>query len=189
MCQWGVLMENEEIKRTLIEAIKTLYKNDYSLIRRRCCERSIVFRLGIILNDSFHDYNVDCEYNKNGEVPKMLQNRRFNYPDLIVHKRETNNNNVLIIEIKTPNDTKEKHLLNDVYKLNGFTVNGIYSYKLGAHVFLSNIHAVIAWYIDGQYAHIDHFAYVDNELKEYEREERKRNLNFVKFYSEGLYYR
>jgi hypothetical protein len=181
-------MKNEEIKRTLIEAIKSLYKNDYSLIRRGCCERSIVFRLGIILKDFFHDYNVDCEYNKNGEVPKNLHKRRFNFPDLIVHKRETNNNNILIIEIKTPNDTKEKHLLNDFHKLSGFTGEVEYSYKLGAHVFLSNKLAVFAWYEGGRYVYIDQFAYEDDELKEYEKDERKKILKFVEFYTEELFY-
>ena len=36
-------------------------------------------------NLKMKEYHVDCEYNKNGEKPKSLMGKTFNYPDIIVH--------------------------------------------------------------------------------------------------------
>ena len=92
-----------DIKAGLMKALVKLYHDDHSLIRRKCCERSIVFRLGHYLVNSIEEYNldVDCEYNKRGDDPKSLTKSKYNYPDLIVHKRETNESNLLVVEVKT----------------------------------------------------------------------------------------
>ena len=46
-------MNTDDIMKELISALRQLYQKDYSLIDRKCNERSIVFRLGIYLNDIF----------------------------------------------------------------------------------------------------------------------------------------
>ena len=142
-------MEKFEVREKLRLAIKELYKKDFSLIQRRCCERSIVFRLGIYLNYNFEEYDVDCEYNKNGDCIKSLPSRRYNFPDIIVHKREEKENNLLIIEVKTPNDIKIDHFENDYKKLRGFTSEVEYKYTQGAHIFISVTRCSIAWYVNG----------------------------------------
>lgn len=146
-------MNTEDIKKKLIFALGQLYRNDFLLIDRECCERSIVFRLGIYLNDIFekNGFDVDCEYNKNGNNPKSLESRKYNYPDLIVHKRESNQENLLIIEVKTSNDTLKAHIENDIDKLEGFTSEEDYKYNLGAHVFILNKKCKINWYSNGNY--------------------------------------
>lgn len=45
-------MSKIDVYRNLKLAIDRLYKNDYYLIKK-CCERFIVFRLGIYLNQYF----------------------------------------------------------------------------------------------------------------------------------------
>lgn len=141
-----------DIKVKIEEALKKLYQNDYSLIKRKCSERSIVFRLGLYLANSLADYgfDVDCEYNKNGNRPKTLWGRRFNYPDIIVHKRESNENNLLIVEVKTPNDTQSVHFQNDADKLIAFTREDPYLYRLGVHVYISAISCCLVWYMEGE---------------------------------------
>lgn len=141
-----------DIKVKFEEALKKLYQNDYSLITRKCSERSIVFRLGLYLAKSLEprELNVDCEYNKNGDKPKALRGRRFNYPDIIVHKRESNENNLLIVEVKTPNDTQSVHFQNDADKLISFTQEGPYLYRLGVHVYISATSCCLVWYMDGE---------------------------------------
>lgn len=142
-------MENAEVREKLRLAIKELYEKDFSLIQRKCCERSIVFRLGIYLNNIFEEYDIDCEYNKNGDCIKSLSSRRYNFPDIIVHKREEKGNNLLIIEVKTPNDTNDKHFKNDFDKLKGFTSKVKYEYTHGAHIFISTTRCSIVWYVNG----------------------------------------
>lgn len=141
-----------DIKAKFEEALKRLYRNDYSLIKRACSERSIVFRLGLYLANSLaaYGFDVDCEYNKNGDKPKALQERRVNYPDIIVHKRESNESNLLIVEVKTPNDTQSAHFQNDTAKLKGFTKEVPYSYKWGVHVYISATSCSLAWYTRGE---------------------------------------
>lgn len=175
-------MEKEKIKECLTSALDELYKNDISLISRRCSERSIVFKLGIYLNDIFKQqgYDVDCEYNKNGCNPKSLDEKKFNYPDLIVHKRENNTNNLLIIEIKTANVKNVKYFCNDIYKLKGFTNSIEYGYSLGAHIFISNNKCSIAWYSKGDYLYLSSYCICDSHLKEVTN---NLNLNhFEKYY-------
>lgn len=81
-------MVNINIQNELVSALKELYKNDFSLIERRCSERSIVFKLGVYLDRNFkrREIDVDCEYNKNGYKPKSLMKRRLNYRILLFIK-------------------------------------------------------------------------------------------------------
>lgn len=141
-----------DIKAELMEALVKLYHNDHSLIRRKCCERSIVFRLGHYLVNSIEEYNldVDCEYNKRGDDPKSLTKSKYNYPDLIVHKRETNESNRLVVEVKTTNDAKVEHFENDRYKLKDFTSKDPYLYKWGVHLYISVTVCSMVWWQNGQ---------------------------------------
>lgn len=141
-----------DIKGKFKDALVKLYQDDFSLIERRCSERSIVFRLGLYLAYSLADcgLDVDCEYNKNGDRPKALLERRFNFPDIIVHKRESNESNLLIAEVKTPNDTQPEHFQNDAAKLRGFTHEVPYSYKWGVHVYISATSCSLVWYARGR---------------------------------------
>lgn len=140
------------LKANFKEAIAKIYQDDYSLITRKCSERSIVFRLGLYLANSFMDcgVDVDCEYNKNGDRPKALREKPFTYPDIIVHEREINEHNFLIVEVKTPNDTRSADFRNDVDKLMGFTCDASYVYRLGVHVYISAASCSLVWYEAGE---------------------------------------
>jgi hypothetical protein len=137
-----------EIRRKVLKSIDYLYKNDISLIKRGCSERSIVFRLGIYLNEEFKKYglDVDCEYNRNIDQMKELPGRKRNFPDLIIHKRECNYRNILVIEVKTPNDIQKEDIKNDYEKITGFIDSEVYRYRMGAHIYISNTEYIIIWY-------------------------------------------
>lgn len=141
-----------DVKTKFKEALVKLYEDDYSLIKRKCSERSLVFRLGLYMAYNLADcgLDVDCEYNKNGDKPKALLGRRFNFPDIIVHERESNENNLLIVEVKTSNDTQPEHFQNDADKLRGFTYEVPYSYKWGVHVYVSATSCSLVWYARGE---------------------------------------
>lgn len=144
----------KQLKEMLLEAVRVLYQKDYSLIRRGACERSIAFRLGVILDGMFPNHNVDSEYNLNVIDPKYIdsnENRRLTYPDIIVHNREMNNtnnsenNNLMIMEIKSNGSyINTKTMENDKMKLNAFW-DAPYYYKLGVHICIQKTRAVVVF--------------------------------------------
>lgn len=94
------------------KALNKLYKNDEYLIKiysdkynkdNHVSERGIVFRFGVYLEKYrlkyFPQYDLDVEYNRNINLIKMLNSKPV-IPDLIIHKRGTNENNLLVLEFK-----------------------------------------------------------------------------------------
>ena len=66
-------MKQYQIKRRIMLAIDNLRLNDNHLLKHNCSERSICHRLALYLESTFgKDFNVDCEYNRNGYDPKRL---------------------------------------------------------------------------------------------------------------------
>jgi hypothetical protein len=107
----------DEVHNKVDQAIAQLIEKDAYLLQIDANERAISHRLGLYLQLLFEDWHVDCEYNRNLDNPKRLKayqsffdanQRVWNisetdpitvFPDIIVHKRGTRNN-LLIIETK-----------------------------------------------------------------------------------------
>ncbi len=178
-----------DIKVELMKALAKLYHNDHSLIRRKCCERSIVFRLGHYLVNSMEEYNldVDCEYNRNGDNPKSLTGKKHNSPDIVIHKRETNEYNLLIMEVKTPNDAHEDDFKNDKEKLIGFTEPDVYSYEWGVHLYISATVCSMVWWQNGQAVQKIHYQ-VKKDTHDLEQVDGdlKRPPKFEKWYIDNV---
>ncbi len=91
-------------------ALYHLRERDRHLLDFDVAERSITHRLGLYLHPLFPEWDVDCEYNRNGHDPKTvalpdrsdarLQRQTSIYPDIIIHRRGSNADNLLIIEAK-----------------------------------------------------------------------------------------
>ena len=100
-------MKLDEIIGKVKNALNTFYKNDSFLIQKKLCERCLVHRLAVCLeNERFPGYFIDCEYNKshlnskNSEL-KRLSNPNGNFVDIIITKRDSSYQNDLIcFEIK-----------------------------------------------------------------------------------------
>ncbi len=136
-----------EIFDNLTTAINILFDQDEWLLTNDLNERSITHKLAEYIQQLYPDYNVDCEYNgniKRGHGRKViailkdqlinagfLKEReidnndevleRFVYPDIIVHKRGTNTDNYLIIEVKK--STNKIPSTFDDLKLKAYTGN------------------------------------------------------------------
>lgn len=144
-----------ELKALIDRAFKRLYADDINLIQRQVHERAVVFRFGIyfyeLLRDSsFKDLDLDVEYNRNFNNPKLLDDRPFGvFPDLILHKRESNENNALVLEFKGwwANNNRGA----DPIKILAFTSQNDrnpYKYGLGGVVLLTLDRAHIEYYLD-----------------------------------------
>ena len=112
-------MDKNTIEKILNAALDELYEKDQKLIfneqfegnRTHChsSERSIVHKYAIyfeklIINELSNncEYCVDVEYNQNIDRLKILTSRPNGaYPDMILHKRGTNDHNTLVAEFKT----------------------------------------------------------------------------------------
>lgn len=139
-------MEREEIRRRFDIALKNFLESDNYLLNSNISERAIAHKLAEKLQIQFTEYHVDCEYN--GDVDNhdnkkhihILRDRiveikglkewerdlndievlsRSVYPDIIVHKRGSNDYNILIIEIKKSNSYISKSY--DDLKLRSYT--------------------------------------------------------------------
>ena len=112
-----------ELCQIVIRALKKLFKKDAHLIKVDANERSITHRLAIYIEANLKakhlNWDVDCEYNRDGHDPKstdLCPERVGNddlhactvYPDIIVHHRYTKDN-LLVIEVKKSSNNKSPH--------------------------------------------------------------------------------
>lgn len=140
------------------KAIQLLWEHDSWLLIHDLSEQSITHRLAMHIQHLFPEYHVDCEYNGNidssngrkrisvlkGDIihAKLLKKGeeeideetldRAVFPDIIVHRRGSNQDNLLIIEVKKSSSRVPRDY--DFLKLQAYTSpnygNGL-NYKLG----------------------------------------------------------
>lgn len=140
-------MSDEYTLVLINEAIEELWERDRWLLTEELNERCIAHKLAIYLASRFADYQVDCEYNGDienethnkivGMLRKDILNicaglneaelktadeilmRRVN-PDIIIHSRKTNKNNLCVLELKT-RYTRPVEVKFDDLKLKAYT--------------------------------------------------------------------
>ena len=116
--------DQQQIDCRLNTALARLECHDLDLFTYDANERSICARLAFYLQQEFPDYHVDCEYNRHhndprhikrlhdenlfklaGRVPRLDETESLTvFPDIIVHRRETDEN-LLVIETKKTTST------------------------------------------------------------------------------------
>lgn len=115
----------EVISEKIQAALTKLCANDEVLLMQGSSERSICFRLGLYLQEQFPEHVVDCEYNRTSghtstrkdfikrlrlqDAVRALAHRGSKmsstdevsvFPDIIIHRREDSEQNLLVIETK-----------------------------------------------------------------------------------------
>ncbi|MBR5017533.1 MAG: hypothetical protein IKX50_07365 [Spirochaetia bacterium] len=135
---------DELLIELLKESVEECYEKDNLLIERSMEQASVArifyYMQNLINNDArfacLKDYNLDCEYNKNGQNIKATPHcENGTRPDMILHERGTNNHNLLIVEFKSDNGARESSgTSNDLIKLKDFTSQDIYNYQLGVFI-------------------------------------------------------
>lgn len=101
-------MNQLEIAARLREAVAALFKRDGLLLEYAVGERAVAAKLACYLAPLFPDHHVDVEYNRHGLDPKVLNlpsdcdggGEKLIMPDVIVHRRGHDDDNLLVIEVK-----------------------------------------------------------------------------------------
>jgi len=98
-----------EVHLKVEKAISDFLERDLYLLRVNVSERAMTHRLAVHLERQFPDWDVDCEFNRDGNVAKMIsflgreegdgEEGSSIYPDVIVHHRGTGDN-LLVLEVK-----------------------------------------------------------------------------------------
>ena len=129
----------DDIERIIRSCLQKLRKQDKYLLDKKVNERTITHKLAEYLQEQFLEFNVDCEYNRFDEIPKKLElptdkvnwndtEAKTVFPDIIVHKRGTQKNNLLVIEIKKSSNSNPGNF--DRKKLKAF-IKDPYNYRFG----------------------------------------------------------
>ena len=181
-------MTDIQIKNLVTQALNALLQtSDTWLLKNDLSEQSISNRIAFHLDPLFADFNVDCEYNGDIErdnnrkaisiLKEELQQfgllrvkeasdlekeftKRAVFPDIIIHRRGTNENNLCILEIKK--STSSVNYNYDFIKLRSYTSNHYdnnLKYQLGifveAVIDKQNPSFNLKFYKDGQEIFID----------------------------------
>ena len=144
-------MNKDQISEKLQKAMDRLKKNDSFIISENANERSMTHTLAKYLVDEFPEYHVDCEYNRMTDESGMQIKKQIYgtpnpdlvavddldaqtvFPDIIIHRREDGDHNLLIVEAKK--NGRDARL--DYEKLNAYMRNnndGGLGYKFSAFV-------------------------------------------------------
>jgi len=121
-------LSKSSIQEALSRARSSFLKDHKALLDIEVNERSLTHKLAECLTPSFPDWDVDCEYNRDGYDHKKIGikeqsvqtddiNGKTVYPDIIVHHRTKRgrSHNLLVIEAKkNPSHKQEKY---DIRKL------------------------------------------------------------------------
>lgn len=152
---------NEEqayLVEILQSAINAVYQEERFLLRfaqgdREGLEQAFVFRTGVhlsnLLNETpYSTLDLDSEYNKNHGNAKT--SRRFPKglrPDLIIHRRDSNEENKLVAEFK---GWWNNDIATDIEKLEDLTdPNDNYHYLIGVFVQIGRTEAAFRYFING----------------------------------------
>lgn len=148
-------MDFKDIQQKLEVAIATLRFNDPELVdfdELDLPERPISHRLGYYLQSLFSEYHVDCEYNKHFEGKKVE-----GIPDIVVHRRKTDERNLLALEIKARKAKSEitkardrGEIIEDYRKLRLYTRPDGLGYRWGVFVLLFPGDQILEWFESGR---------------------------------------
>jgi hypothetical protein len=122
----------------IAQALVDLLTHDSYLLEVDANERSITYRFGMYLQAQLPDWDVDCEFNRDGIEPKRLghfelypdsedDEAKTVFPDVIAHRRGTKQNH-LVVEFKKSTSNVDRDI--DRRKLQGYKQQLGYAYAL-----------------------------------------------------------
>jgi len=155
MCEFG------QVRGALVHALRRLYEVDSHLLAQDVNERSITHRLATHLRERFpEDWDVDCEYNRNGAERKRLPidpvqvssddtTGKTVYPDIIVHHRGQTGRDANLLVVEAKKAWAGGSFDDDRNKLVAFGCSEDFLYQFGAFLVLDRNCCQVQWYREG----------------------------------------
>ena len=152
----------ESLKRAVLNALASVYENDYFLIEKCCHELTVVaafFRAFCEQNQIANEQiKVDMEYSRMGEsleakpAPPNEHGKKHMRIDFVIHQRGNQHNNKLAIEFKSGNSKKDIDW--DYEKLKSVTSHvvdphQVRNYGLGLSLQYDEQSVVLVAFVDG----------------------------------------
>jgi len=150
-------MTDDQVRNAVAIAIESLKGEVPALDFQSVLERATAHRLAVHSEPHFKAWNVDCEYDRDGQLRKSLMgiaqcNSRKAadeiLPDVVVHHRygQGRDHNLLVVELKK--DAKEDAC--DKRKLELLTApDGHYQYQVGLYINIDGGRFACTWYKGG----------------------------------------
>lgn len=119
-----------KIRSNIATAMQLVYRNDHFLLANSAHERSITHKLATYIQSLFPEWHVDCEYNRRGlDESKDIIGLNTTYPDIIIHRRNTKDN-LLVIEAKSIHSQNHGDSA-DKDKIKKYIEDSRYGYRYG----------------------------------------------------------
>jgi len=132
-----------DAKEKIREAVREFKALDHAaLLRVDIYEPTISHRIAVYLGNLFRGLNVDCEYSRNLSGAKKDNNGNKIRPDIIIHKRLSQENCVIFEIKKSGKDSLAAGL--DIKKLED-AVGGGLGYDLGVFIGVLKRRIDICW--------------------------------------------
>src|SRR6266478_3969834 len=95
-------MTNRKIKDIIKQGLAVLYRRDQKLIDDKTHEQSLAARLMCNLQQILPEWDVDVEFNRQGEKRETKTDSRGSArkPDIIIHKRGPDGPNLAVMLVK-----------------------------------------------------------------------------------------
>lgn len=141
------MLNTECIKRKIEKAVDLFLLNDKKLLDLKVYEPAVSHRIAVYIECLFRwpRLNVDCEYDKSFDLHKITPSGNRIRPDILFHKRGSNDRNILVIEIKKHRKSKL-----DYSKLKMMTSqDGKFKYKFGVFIYFPKNNPIYTWFADG----------------------------------------
>jgi len=153
-------MDFELVEKILKNTLKKLREVDFQLLEINVNEKTISHKLAEHLQREICDFSVDCEYNRHQGLVKKLDisyddidiediDAKTIYPDIVIHKRNTDDGNLLVIEIKKSSNSQSHDF--DISKIKALT-HEPYNYKFGLflEINVSGGSDCLKWFKEGR---------------------------------------
>jgi hypothetical protein len=129
------MTNTQDLESKVTQSLDLFLTRDRYLLQHDVSERAITHKLADAFEGVFGSdggYDVDCEYNRRvGLDPiKRANNGRRVYPDIVVHRRRQQNDNLLAVEVKKTK-AGSKAIQKDEKRLKEDYVRGQLNYKYG----------------------------------------------------------
>jgi hypothetical protein len=129
-------ISEDVLKQKITESLNLFMNHHGYLVEIDVSERAITHKIAEAFEGMFGasaGYDVDCEYNRvRGHRIKCGNNGRRVYPDIVIHRRGQQNDNILAVEVKK-RKAGTKAIIRDQKKLEEY-VRGQLRYKYGLSV-------------------------------------------------------